>query len=105
MQTESVDLVSVLRFLAANTTALAIRPALAEAADEIERLRKSRNRIAEREQCFLEHAENLRLALLEPRLLTDDEREAVSMAAMDADLRCNYQRSETLRGLIARLSP
>lgn len=36
---ESVDLVSVLRFLAANTTALATRPAIAEAADEIERLR------------------------------------------------------------------
>lgn len=38
-KTESVDLVSVLRFLAANTTALATRPALKEAADEIERLR------------------------------------------------------------------
>ena len=40
MQTESVDLVSVLRFLAGNTTALATRPALAEAAEEIERLRR-----------------------------------------------------------------
>lgn len=45
-KTESVDLVSVLRFLAANTTALATRPAIAEAADEIERLR---GRLAELE--------------------------------------------------------
>ena len=68
----TVDLVSVLRFLAGNTTALATRPVLAEAADEIERLR-----------------------------LTDAERLAIAWAVASAE-NCQHPADDTLRGLLER---
>ena len=65
-----------------------------EAADEIERLRS--------QPCPYVTGSVTHYCTLTPLTLTDAEREAVEVAACEAEAHCHRERADTLRGLLDR---